>query len=311
MLNVYNILCDVVTEDISELIIKKLCISNMWEYISSKGINPNILFKLLKEHNCVISGSFPLLCLLNLPTENCDIDIYGQYNPDDDALGKKYHSGYPIHKFEELLCNIIPTTFDYINPIAECGEYSQIPDIRYTRSYLHDPIHSGKLLQFISVNLNPYKFIENTFDLSFCKMTFDGEVLVVPNFKDILHMKGKLEITVDKEILEMLKYTYDYPLLTSDRSEKLAYSPMLCALGIDIEVHTLGNILKDHLFYKYFIKIRDDKFVGRHSNIQVDTCDKNLLHIRIMEDDNNPVIALTALRIIKYKKRGFVIVFDS
>jgi hypothetical protein len=106
-------------------------------------------------------------------------------------------------------------------------------------------------------------------------------------------MRGKLTVTTSSEVVDMFKYTFENPYLTTDPNE--------CSLmevtrdGPDIHIESGGDLYKDHPYVKYleqpgFHDIENSRWMFGISEERL----RN---------------TLTALRIIKYKKRGFNITF--
>jgi hypothetical protein len=173
----------------------------MKERMEKMGFNFEVFSYGLKKYNCVIAGSFPLLSFYgeDYNIEFIDIDVYGIYNNKDDERSNKYESSYPIHIFEEFLNQNFKSP--HLNlPVNELGkigsahEYSYLKDIKYCRRYAYydKKINNNRtMIDFMSIKSdNVYKFINKTFDLSFCKIIYDGESLHI-NYNDFDNVVSK------------------------------------------------------------------------------------------------------------------------
>ena len=283
--NIYKMLNDIIPKDISEIIIKKICVNRMRKYLKSIGLDPDTIFKQLRDYKCVISGSFPLMCLLDkLPKPfTSDIDIYGLYDKSDKDRSTKYRSMYPIHEFEENLYKDIKSKW---GAHGHHEGYSTLK-IEYLRDYYtRENDGSEYKIQFISTQIDPTKFIAKIFDLSFCKIIFDGNNLFVDRFEDTIQKKG---------ILSNVSKYFDYlPILKDVINEGQGLSvPYFNEIDYISYEQTEIEKYKQHTFIKFLSKFK--------SNIVRD----NVFFV-IPEDYVAFVSQIS--RIIKYINRGFKIV---
>lgn len=135
------------------------CISNIRLKLESYGIDPDEFIHKLKEDNAVIAGGFVLACMLGYQdTYNPDIDVYVE-------IDRKRNFGFTGAK--NYCYQLINRDWNkcYSNSSYSCLE--EVDCIyTYNLKYLS--------IDVISVNTEVYTFICNTFDLSFCKIAFDG-----------------------------------------------------------------------------------------------------------------------------------------
>ena len=286
--NIYKMLNDIIPKDISEIIIKKICVNRMRKHLKSIGLDPDAIFKQLRDYKCVISGSFPLMCLLDdLPDPFIsDVDIYGLFNESDMGRSTKHQSVYPIHEFEENLYKDMGGRWDVVG--QNC--LYTVLKIVYVRDYYtkgNDDDKNKPKLQFISTQMDPVKFITKTFDLSFCKVIFDGNNLFVDKFEDTIQKKGMVSNTVEySDCLPMLR-----DIINEGRglSDPKFYGDIT---QIFVEATEAENY-KQHPFIKFLAKFKSKIIEG---NIFFD-----------IPPGYIGVVTLI-LRIIKYINRGFNIV---
>ena len=196
----YQVLNEFFPKEISQEILKSLCLINMSDYMESKGIDFNKLSYGLQKYGCVISGSFPLLCLHEI-NDYYDIDIYGCSSDSIPQIkSREYGAIYDIHKFEEHLAQNCINTQNFYK-YADNGGYEVLNNnIRYVRNYNDHIGNTGNIgtsyeniIQFVSVETdNIRKFIYDTFDMSFCTIIYDGVDLIICDFDMVIKKEGKL-----------------------------------------------------------------------------------------------------------------------
>lgn len=285
---IYNLLCNIFPTELSEIVLKKLCISRMRDYLESKSIDPNVLFDLLIKYNCVISGSFPLNCLVGQPHVS-DIDIYGKFDESDVQRATTLRAGYPVSLFEEELYRKLNATPND----ALANSYPSL-SVKYVRNYNIDKragIESrgiGDVIQYVSVDSDPVRFINTTFDFSFCKVIFNGKELYVHKFHSTIKKEGTIEniaVLSDLEACTMIKDVYDNPWDISNYDTKSRYGR--------------GDFVTGNYRFcsknKYFNDYHDKRQSYRTPRLDLSIADEMKL--------------ITATRSIKYKIRGFTILF--
>jgi hypothetical protein len=141
------------------------------------------LNKLLVDCGAIIAGSYILQALNQEKHEDSDIDIF-----------------CPSDKSKTLLREICGEGVSYYN-------YSYYKQLPFIDNVINVPF-KGKKLQIISVSCPLEQFIE-TFDMSFCKASWDGKTLNPSNrseMEDILNKNGKYNKDVDLHPIRIRKY---------------------------------------------------------------------------------------------------------
>lgn len=136
------------------------CISNIYTKLESYGIDVDRFITNLKKDNYVIAGGFVLSCMIGqADLWNSDIDIYRRYN------------GNPIRDFTQLEGD----AYQYANyqpqKVISDSRYTCLEDIFNIKTYECDRFS----MDIIDVKIDVNEFICKTFDLSFCKLAFDGD----------------------------------------------------------------------------------------------------------------------------------------
>lgn len=119
----------------------------------------------LAKYGAIMAGSFPLQCVLGEYYPNSDIDIFVPYNRD-----RYYIMGHKLHTFEAWLRQ------KYIKG-------KNIHELGSSEKYIHLGFISRKWALTTKVIFNVIivpttnlaQCIEASFDLSFCKTSFDGK----------------------------------------------------------------------------------------------------------------------------------------
>ena len=132
-------------------ILNQRCIGNIRDRLRVMGFDPDEFIQKMIAQKAIIAGSIVLSCMLSEVYPHQDIDIYLQTK----------QKGYRIvEPFEEYLFGVTQYS------CAKNG-YSLLRNIKYTRSFT-------KYLETIVLDMDPTKFVIQNFDLSFCKLIFDG-----------------------------------------------------------------------------------------------------------------------------------------
>lgn len=163
-------------------------------------VNGNEFCQKLKDTNSIVAGSYPLQVLLG-EYYHSDIDIYFHYidnkiNNDNQCFqrpleqwlkslndDKAYKNWFLCH--DEIYKKTLPhpisyTSNLYLKPIFNSNEVSDF--------------------NFIGVNQNEYNIFDcllNSFDFSFVKICFDGEIFLVKNIEACLNKQGTLDKTIN------------------------------------------------------------------------------------------------------------------
>lgn len=122
---------------------------------------------ILIDTKSVIAGSFPLQCLLGEEYENSDIDIFcmGQKESWDERNGRD--------KREICLTKIDRYLYGTYGMSGTPSTYMIDGIIRNKYYKISDKL----VFNVVQVNKNPFDFVKETFDFSFCQTIFDGKVL--------------------------------------------------------------------------------------------------------------------------------------
>jgi len=110
----------------------------------------------------VIAGSSILSCILGTDYPFMDMDIYIVHQTDK----PKGNASYPVQEFEYWLYSNLSQKD---RKISYANAYHEFEDIKNIRTMM-----SGELYMDIVSVESPRAFIEKNFDLSFCKVYFDG-----------------------------------------------------------------------------------------------------------------------------------------
>jgi hypothetical protein len=173
--------------------------------LTELGIDADDFCQKLWDTKCVMAGSFPLQCVLGEKWEKSDIDIFGinensnredtnrlcdyvnyKHFKNDEMNNYGFHSPtYEPHDFEKYLWLKYVTDYkiDKRNRNRK-GYYVETPNannytylgIKYIRNYKFKNID----IQFIECDPEVYTKSDqvlDTFDLDFCKISFDGKYI--------------------------------------------------------------------------------------------------------------------------------------
>ena len=222
--------------DIVNIIMMFICIENMKTFLLKYKIDPKIFFGIIKKHNMMIMGSFPLTCLLNQHVHpKSDIDIMfhnmelevGLFNRGCmsqrlrmtiDEINK--HRSRPLEKVN--LCgyaqyvNIIPQIYECTTYILadEYNEQCRIEGSNIDRTKRPRIKRPELRIQFVELECDPVDFMNDNFDFPLGKMYFDGADLTITNYLGCVFNKriyiDSINITQiisygDPRIVEQLK----------------------------------------------------------------------------------------------------------
>ncbi len=130
--------------------------------LDKMGLNGQVITDKLIEFKGLMAGSFPLQCVLGETYENSDIDIF-----------MRVSQKIPQHQYN-LFDNWIYETY---GTSSSCHEYI-IKGVLNSRKYQITPKICINLINVSDPDLK--KFVKDTFDFSFCQVTFDGYKLDCP-----------------------------------------------------------------------------------------------------------------------------------
>lgn len=152
-----------------------LLIKRLVNRLDNLGLKGEEFIQQLYNNKTLMSGSFLLGSILDEQYDRCDIDLYCNL-----PLYDKYPSfGQWISKNLKLFCK--PS-------IEKSAVYNEITHVMKSVTYLCNGITIQ--IMIISDDVNPKQLIMDYFDLSFCKVTFDGISLTYNNevFNKIGHI---------------------------------------------------------------------------------------------------------------------------
>lgn len=126
------------------------------------GLNAETLRSALRLTNGIIAGSFPVQCLLDETFPDSDIDIF---------VNIEYRRLY-YNLFDKEYGIMLTYKLKYDEPDNE--QYSGLSKIKQVLNFVCRDAHIN--LIFLS-DKNPVDYVNNSFDLSFCKTYYDGDKL--------------------------------------------------------------------------------------------------------------------------------------
>ncbi len=181
-----------------------------------RGLDVDVFCQQLIENECIISGSFPLQCLLGEEWEGSDIDIYSkEYNEEYniDHISSVYEPTQPIefylwnlyvdnHECDNL-CGLGNGNLHNKHP--ECEHYAYDPlDIAYVVNY---HIYN-KNIQAIIVDKDVEEHVMKDYDLTFCQIIFNGkEIKFDQSWIDIALKIGILRELYQANILKRIGHS--------------------------------------------------------------------------------------------------------
>ena len=240
------------------------------EYLEIDEEQYENFIKLLKKYNAIIAGGFVLSCVSGFAPN--DIDIY---------ITAKNMKNFAC----SLPSFLTPHGLDFISKYDSIGKKYVQRMLCYKYDEDNNPNYDIKVdIVIIDDNYTVEQVIDN-FDLSFCKIWFDGDNVIAKHPKDIINRKGSLNkkylkqyykaiklnlqrsdliymrytkytqrgftITVGKEPAKDTQEEADTPLLLSNRQTSENYIVKLL----------LQNFTNNNLI-KYFIS--DIKFLSKY-----------------------------------------------
>jgi len=151
--------------------------NKIMEYLEYDEIDYNAFIKNLKKHNAVIAGSFVLSCFSDFKPN--DIDIY---------ITNKDMMKFP----KNLPPDLSPVSLDFISKYDSLGK-KYVMRMLFHKYNENDEMNENVNMDVIIVddNYTIDQVIDN-FDLSFCKIWFDGDNVYATYPNDIITKKGFL-----------------------------------------------------------------------------------------------------------------------
>lgn len=299
--------------DICEIIARYVCIINMMNYLQHNKVNFSKFLEFLKERKCVVTGSFPLSCLLNedILCES-DIDIMWFHELGEEIDNKnKYVQKWQSEMVDEIKKKLgLHSTRKILQGITENYERN-LPYIikceTYTNTYKRGSIKCNNhfKLQMVGLICDPIKFINETADFEIGKLFFDGEMLHVKDLMTTMEKRIRIAdinivslfIGCDSKIvgqLECLKTLLNkHKQLLLNKNFNGFLNEVKKDTIKDKKTFTLAQIIVDRIMWNY----NSDK-----PKIIIDMTDRRMQVIC----DQARQIGKTLYRIDKYKKRGFI-----
>ncbi len=212
--------------------------------LSELGLDGAEFIEMMKKHNGIMAGSFPLQCMLHEYWRGSDIDIY--------FTGKdKYEQA--LHPFMSYLTKIYNTVNKIDDQAVSDDDNTAVQRVPY---FLCNVLFSYKIsineaiVNVVFVDCDVTDFIANRFDLSFCQTYFDGDKMTL--YEASKHKRGVIRHNNN------IKNKQHYHKLTNEITEITERMPNRGPKGVNV-------------FYpvdvKYFLahrlKIRIAKYVER------------------------------------------------
>lgn len=202
--DIYNLLqtCHYYKESLNLSIIKKQTIKEINKrYHNIFGEHVMEFKRIVKDLECIVTGSFILQCILGLFWEGTDIDIYIKGSKGDYASNTLLDAFFVEVGYK--ICKTDCTYSDCLSGIIEVRTY--------------DKINSLYKMQIIMIMEEGtlHNYVINNFDFDICKNIYsigkdDKEKLVIVKINDILSKKTAFSIKdqkrIDKNIERCTKY---------------------------------------------------------------------------------------------------------
>lgn len=195
----------------------------LYQRLEKLNIEPNKFCDQLYQNQCILSGSFPLQCILGEEWEKYDIDIFTSNintKPYRYYFRSKEYT-YDLEAIEYYLYKDLWEPMKNTNeePPMHLRAHNFFPN--YTNVFYVNTYHLVKIdIQLIVVDKNKYKDIKdyiNQFDIDVCKMMFDGKKFYYKNWNDIIRKKSNYVMYID---LQNHDNEYGRYLRTIDRIKK-------------------------------------------------------------------------------------------
>ena len=210
------------------------------------------------KNNVIISGSSILYCLLgensfgDLPPS--DIDIYVPFTTSETC-----NSSYSVQPFEHFIYNSLTTEkakessygcdYNLMNDVALVRTFSTPKLLDESKSRLQGFRNCSNdsndreeyELDIITVRKDPKEFISEVFDLSFCKVFFDGiNVYGKDSLEDILSQKG----TVDRLSVPCHSYNGDAVFINDCLKfcDYMRYDRLISVLSDSLATYNIEDI---------------------------------------------------------------------
>jgi hypothetical protein len=196
------------------------------------------LLSALKPHGMVIAGGYLLQCIIGndeLTHTSSDIDVYcvGIDSTIDELLGESatydtapqhlkhifvpYELGFHTNSVSMLdVYRGLPMSSKiFVHP--KCPRYMNMIFIDTSRKRLYPCDDNRKESKTVQ------EFVDTYFDFDFCKLTFDGEHLVVSHPEAIVYRRSMFKVKLEKYLCAACLYTPDLP----PHPERLALEQLL------------------------------------------------------------------------------------
>ena len=193
----YNFVKAINYLDIDEKIVKELGKRLIMKRLRQlDGIDANPFCKQLIQNECIITGSFPLQCLLGENWKDSDIDIYSKHICKFTPKIRRrppYRRAQSIETYLWSLFILQPNIIIKVrtSPLyVQVYDYDGMPFIQYYRQYNI----CNKIVQVIIVEREDLEeYVKDEFDLTFCQIIFNGkEVKFDQSWMDIVQKIGRV-----------------------------------------------------------------------------------------------------------------------
>ena len=174
------------------------------ERLNKLGFNAHDFCYMLRETKTIMAGSFPLQCILDKNFEESDIDLYCH----KDILDRYPAFGQWLY-FNTKGCQR-PSKRDY-------PAYVTIKHLIYMVEY-HTPLINIQIM-IVDDDIDLKDFVEEYFDLSFCKVVCDGNNVTVSD-KQTFDYKG----TLNTKYLSSDFDAYDYVFYRMQKYERRGFT---------------------------------------------------------------------------------------
>lgn len=276
--NDYRLLCTIrnnaprqyIMDDHFTPLIKKtleITKNNVYENLKNYGLDVQMFISKLKEHGCVISGSFMYKSLMNdkdMVFNDIDVIVY-----DPDFPSRDYNSLNPqntyAHPFEIYIKDISKGYYTK-------NSYVLINGVFYSKIYKTDNID----INVIITNKPVRQFVNEDFDLDCCKIIFDGDNICVYNIDDLLQRKSLARVNdYDANKLYQNRNTTIIP--NNNRSilddyvsiaNSLAFIKLRMMHDVYLYAHGKISIFPTYTHHKHFCNINNNSYnTASHVNV--------------------------------------------
>jgi len=329
--DIYNLsqTCQYYKEQLNLSIIKRQTLKEINKRFNELFSNNTQEFKkIIKELECVVTGSFILQSLLSVYWKDTDVDIYIEVNKEDD----KSKTILDYFLTDKMDYKIVKTTSSYSESIAGIHE---------VRTY--DKKDSPYKIQLIIVNIKDsiqnyvegindiHKYVNGNFDFDICKNIYsinqdNRETLSIYKINDILSRKTKFALNdrnrIGSSIERCKKYQkrgFDFVNRKTLTYKDFKHANIIEVSKIDDEDNSYQiingdmNKLKETIvnkrcFYTYnnksyedYIQISDNKLIMNKQVLKpcrnhfgmcliTDLCCENHLHCHLDQENKNLIV---------------------